>query len=272
MGSFSKAIQNMSGESAGNATFSSDDVVDIINASIQLMESGNRTDAANKLIQLRSAVRSGDYTRDILESTTGCSITFSESDGCRELNEMQLLRFRLEHPVAFLEYKEGNNRPYVQGVINQLLEKYPAPPNSSIVYVSARKSQEYWNNYLSSSWRTVEYGDGVSYAWIYANACVHLLRFVKNIFTSGIILRSKWHDDLAILYSDGLPVHINDENINFKAVMVDGHCELFVDDVKLMEISSRMLGSICGLMNTGNNPTSWTLEQIREGLVRGGEK
>lgn len=271
MNSFSKAVASMSGSSTCKSTFTADEVIDIINVAIQLMENREPMKSAEKLMELRASVNDGNYSKYNLKNITGCAASDDDLLGDVKLSDIQLTRFRELHPIAYIEYKNHNNRPFVQKVMDTIAKDFQELPKSKLVYKSARNSQEYWNNYINTSWTTYEENSNISYAWIYAYGGVHLLCFVSNIFKCGVRMDDNWQVKLCKLHSDGDTVHITSDklHVDFKAVKNNDRYDLIVDGVKVMDIDRYVLVSVCMLMRDGYEAPEWELKRIDDGLIRG---
>lgn len=188
--------QEISGE---DIVYTTQDVVDIINAAIQLFEADDKEESVKKLQLLRYGVEEKNYSLDALTRWTGCCIEDEDDVHHEELKELRLLRFKQMYPVAYLEFDSERNRTYVTKCIEEFCKKFPVPPKSSIVYNSAKDYESVWENYVNR-WETLGLKQGNAIAWaVDSEHTLHLLHFTDNIMDVGVKMESNVVDEIMVM-------------------------------------------------------------------------
>ena len=238
MEKFDLAASLMGGsESAVNGQEDYDVTVAIIDAAIQLLEGTDSKASANKLQQLRDAVKTGGCTVNQVEKITGCEID-TAGTGYVEVTNLQLNRFSYMHPVLFEEYKVGTNAKVINKYLRRIVNKYPAPPKYKGVIYSAFGAALFWSNY-KDTWNTCGNRDGDAVAIAQDREHTYLLKFIGNVFTAGLVFNKDVMRELARMYSKGESIVIIDTEDGHKleCALIDGEYRFsFENKMFIMEI------------------------------------
>lgn len=229
-----------------SAEFSKNDMVNVINAAIQLLQEYDVLDQVSKLGKLRDVVNNGEFSIDKLRDITGYIPETSALVGDVELTQLQMLRFKRTHPVAYEEYTRGTNKGFTQKIMGDMLDTFPTPPSSPIVFKDAIAGSGFWARY-SCYWSTCGGKEGSAYAWAF-NHNLYLVHFFDNIFVSGVIIYSEVIDDFIKLYETGVDAILDRSSkygeVNFRCTQSVTEYVIYVKDEEVMRISSKAMRMI----------------------------
>lgn len=163
-------------------------VVNLINATIQLLQSDDLADVVGKLSVLRTAATNGTYDDYTLGAVTG----YASDDAVEEqhivLTTAQELRLRNLFPVAYDEYKSGSITKIVLDSIRKVWEITPSLPNNPIIYSDVKTDRNKWSDYWEP-WTKI--GSKTGDAWVFvrrADKSIHLLHYIDNVFNAGLVI------------------------------------------------------------------------------------
>lgn len=269
MNSIEQAISKMSGD-ISVTTYSQDDVVDIINAFIQLSSNSIDIDTFHKFQQVRKLVLSGDYSKDKLNNVLQLSDSTKSTINIHsiKLTELQLERLQRINQVAYEEYLDKTNSEFTVKVISELVERYPEPPHVRLVYYNAKRASAYYANY-EGHWNTLGGHKGDAIAWAYNGGVVHLLHFVDGLFDIGIRLSGSILKALRDLYTNGGEAIVKDSeygDIDFRCTEHNGFYIMYNYDNKIMTINDNALRSICITVDKRSQTPGYSIDHYLEDL------
>lgn len=268
MSDLSKAIAKM----CESCESSSDNLtVDVITATIQMLQTNSVAEVVEKLSVLRDAVAGGRADMSTLSNITGYELN-DESGSSTTLNNSQTLRFELQYPIAYKEYKRGYNKAFTRKIIKNILRLYPEIPDSQLVWSDAESATSYYWDKFCKEWSTAGSNKGNGYAWVYSyDVC--LLHFVDNIFNVGVTIPAEAFESMLEMYNGGGDAVVERSaiygDVDFRCARNDGVYEIYINGIKVMSVEYDVMRRIMGDIISCNKTSSDNRRYFTSTLVRG---
>lgn len=248
MNEFDKAALEMVGSSHSvtNNTITNDDVVVLINAIIQAVDTNDKMELVHKLQQIREVVSHNEYSYEYLCSVIPCANEGVEAYTVPDLTDLQMLRLKKTNKVAYAEFINVNNRTYVSRIIQEIKDKFPEPPRKKNVYYDAKGEAALFVNYCQK-WKTFDAPGTGEWAWAYDGTDMILLYFVDRVFVSGIFLPKSTLEPLEDLWDTGKEAVVFESQygqIDFRCCVDGDDYVMYSEGEKIMPINGTAMTCI----------------------------